>query len=358
MARPRPARRQSRRTSSDEGLPVDGFTMIDGSGPRPRQPSDVSALLTSVLDRAGPHSDLTNDLSIAGETGTLDRRFANTVVAGKVRAKTGTLTGVVGLAGFAQATDGTEITFALLLNGDQSDSGVRDLDVASDDPHRVSRCVRARGPRPAASCRGMSPALPMFPLGTVLFPSLVLPLHVFEPRYRALARDCLDGDRRFGVVLIERGSEVGGGDVRFGVGTVAQIVEAAELPDGRFALGTVGVARIRIVQWLDDDPYPRAEVEEWAEPSPTPDLDAMHRDNVAVLRRVLAMKAELREMAVPATIELSPDPVLAGYQAAAVAPLGPADQQALLEAATPEARARHLGTLLAEQEELLSFRLG
>ena len=59
--------------------------------------------------------------------------------------------------------------------------------------------------------------------------------------------------------------------MRFAVGTVAQIVEAAELPDGRFALGTVGVARIRIVQWLDDDPYPRAEVEEWAEPAPTPD---------------------------------------------------------------------------------------
>ncbi len=79
---------------------------------------------------------------------------------------------------------------------------------------------------------------------------------------------------------------------------------------------------------------------------------------MAVLRRVLALKAELREMAVPATIELSPDPVLAGYQAAAVAPLGPADQQELLEAATPEARARRLGTLLSEQEELLSFRLG
>ena len=86
----------------------------------------------------------------------------------------------------------------------------------------------------------------MFPLGAVLFPSMVLPLHVFEPRYRALTRDCLAGDRRFGVVLIERGSEVGGGDVRFSVGTAAQIVEAAELPDGRFALGTVGVQRVRV----------------------------------------------------------------------------------------------------------------
>ncbi len=65
-------------------------------------------------------ADLTRNLSVAGETGTLERRFANTAIAGKVRAKTGTLTGVAGLAGFAQATDGTEITFALLLNGDQS----------------------------------------------------------------------------------------------------------------------------------------------------------------------------------------------------------------------------------------------
>jgi len=204
----------------------------------------------------------------------------------------------------------------------------------------------------------MTETLPMFPLGTVLFPSLVLPLHVFEPRYRALARDCLEGDHRFGVVLIERGSEVGGGDVRFRVGTVARIVEAAELPDGRFALSTVGVERIRVVEWLEDDPYPRAAIESWPDPEPGAALDEMHRDNVSRLRRVLALKAELREMAAPATIELSNDVVLAGYQAAAIAPLGPADHEALLEAETPEARAERLGTLLAEQDELLSFRLG
>ena len=64
----------------------------------------------------------------------------------------------------------------------------------------------------------------MFPLGSVLLPGVVMPLHIFEPRYRALARRCLEGDRRFGVVLIERGSEVGGGDVRCGVGTRAEVV--------------------------------------------------------------------------------------------------------------------------------------
>ena len=103
----------------DEGMPLDGFTMNDGSG-LDRGNRVTCNLLTSVLDHAGPDADLTRNLSVAGETGTLERRFANTAIAGKVRAKTGTLTGVAGLAGFAQATDGTEITFALLLNGDQS----------------------------------------------------------------------------------------------------------------------------------------------------------------------------------------------------------------------------------------------
>ena len=58
----------------------------------------------------------------------------------------------------------------------------------------------------------------MFPLGTVLFPHAPLPLHIFEPRYRALVQECIDGDGEFGVVLIERGFEVGGGDTRFGTG--------------------------------------------------------------------------------------------------------------------------------------------
>ena len=68
--------------------------------------------------------------------------------------------------------------------------------------------------------------IPMFPLGIVLFPTQLLPLHVFEPRYRAMTRDLLAGDGRFGVVLIERGNEVGGGDTRSDFGCVAQLVQA------------------------------------------------------------------------------------------------------------------------------------
>src|SRR5438445_9063509 len=113
--------------------------------------------------------------------------------------------------------------------------------------------------------------LPMFPLQTVLFPGVAMPLHVFEPRYRALTRHCLDGDGRFGVVLIERGSEVGGGDVRVSVGTRALIVESAELPDGRWVLMVVGVERVEVSRWLPDDPYPQAEVSVLADLSAGPE---------------------------------------------------------------------------------------
>src|SRR5688572_29499609 len=96
--------------------------------------------------------------------------------------------------------------------------------------------------------------LPMFPLERALVPYDQLPLHIFEPRYRAMMKDCLGNDREFGVVLIERGSEVGGGDQRFAVGTLAHIMQAVELPDGRFLIHAVGVGRIQVSRWLDDDP--------------------------------------------------------------------------------------------------------
>jgi uncharacterized protein len=199
--------------------------------------------------------------------------------------------------------------------------------------------------------------LPMFPLGTVLFPSAVLPLHVFEPRYRAMVRDCLAGERELGVVLIERGSEVGGGDVRSDVGTVAHIVRADELPDGRWALVTVGARRLRVERWLPDDPYPVAEVVDWPDPAPGSDHAARAEGAVARLRHVLGLAAEAGDPAASATVELSDDPVLAVLQAAALAPLGPLDRQRLLAAPTPDDRVDLLQGLLDDAAEVLLLRL-
>lgn len=202
----------------------------------------------------------------------------------------------------------------------------------------------------------MTEVLPMFPLGTVLFPGVALPLHVFEPRYRALMRDCLDGDRRFGVVLIERGSEVGGGDVRTSVGTCARIVEAAELPDGRWLLMALGTERVAVDWWLADDPYPRAEVSVLAEAPAGADAAERQSEVERLLRRALALKAELGEPAAPATFELDADPAVGAYQAAALAPLGPLDCQRVLEQDGPDQRFAVLVAALAEEVSVLAQR--
>lgn len=199
--------------------------------------------------------------------------------------------------------------------------------------------------------------LPMFPLGSVLFPHGVLPLHVFEPRYRALTERCLASDREFGVVLIERGHEVGGGDARFDTGTVARIVEAGQLDDGRWVLVNVGVQRLRVHEWLADDPYPLARVERLAHGDSvgaTPDLV----DSVAtLLRRVLAMHAELGDPVAPFDVVLDDDPVQASFEASALAPIGSLDAQHLLEIDDAAARLTRLHSMLEEERDVLELRL-
>jgi len=202
----------------------------------------------------------------------------------------------------------------------------------------------------------------MFPLGSVLVPHQVLPLHVFEPRYRALTEACLSADQRFGVVLIERGHEVGGGDVRFGTGTVARIVESGRLEDGGWVLSAVGEQRFRIRSWLAEEPYPSAEVELLdgdapAAGMPTPD-ELSGRDEVErALARVAALVAELGVAPPPEAIRLDPDPVRASWEAAAWAPIGPLDRQRVLELDATAARLAELGDLLAGVIEVLAHRL-
>jgi Lon protease-like protein len=199
----------------------------------------------------------------------------------------------------------------------------------------------------------------MFPLGAVLVPGMVMPLHVFEPRYRALVQDCQAGDQTFGVVLIERGSEVGGGDQRASVGTLAEMVQVEETPDGRYGLVTVGTHRIRVTEWLEDDPYPRARVEEWPdEPSPDPDaLPALYGERVSQLRRLLALAVELGATA-SALVDVADDPVSGSYHLGMLAGLGPFDHQRLLEAPGVEDRLTLLGDLMADATSTLETQLG
>src|SRR5215210_6612843 len=105
--------------------------------------------------------------------------------------------------------------------------------------------------------------LPLFPLNTVLCPGIALPLHIFEDRYRALVRHCLDSASPFGVVLIRQGREVGTGAISFtGIGTIAEIRDAGAYEDGRYDLLIVGTKRFEIRRVLSGRrPYLVAEVD-------------------------------------------------------------------------------------------------
>jgi len=105
--------------------------------------------------------------------------------------------------------------------------------------------------------------LAIFPLESALLPDQDLPLRIFEPRYGALVRHCLDSGDPFGVVLISRGREVGGGDTRCDVGILARITECVDQGAGRYSLHCRTGERIRVSRWLPDDPYPRAVVTPW-----------------------------------------------------------------------------------------------
>jgi Lon protease-like protein len=207
----------------------------------------------------------------------------------------------------------------------------------------------------------------MFPLGTVLFPHALIPLHVFEPRYRALMRDCLDGDRRFGVVLIERGSEVGGGDQRARVGTQGVITRAGELPDGRWLLEVTGEEPVTIDEWLPDDPYPVAFVSAHpgAERAAAVEDRVDEGDDVLVEVEALRLQATQRIRRTRAVLAehggapaLPPDLLLDGggslelasWQLCAAAPISTYDAQKLLTATTVTSRLTCLVQLMEELE--------
>src|SRR5215210_4588689 len=150
--------------------------------------------------------------------------------------------------------------------------------------------------------------LPMFPLGSVLFPYMPLRLRVFEERYLIMLADLLKADRaRFGVVLIERGREVGGGEQRFPIGTLAEITQLGA-QEGFVGLVALGSRRFAVDRWLEDAPHPRAEVTELADLEWDPALEELRAETERLVRRTLALASEFAEDVWPADVELADDP--------------------------------------------------
>jgi hypothetical protein len=186
----------------------------------------------------------------------------------------------------------------------------------------------------------------MFPLSTVVFPGGQLPLQVFEPRYLALTAHCLDRDREFGVVMITRGSEVGGGDQRVDTGTVVRIDRGSQLPGNRLFLEVRGVRRIRVRQWMPEDPYPQAMVEEIAD-SPFEAVDAQALASAeSAVRRLRSLLSEMGDVpALPHDLELGDQAEEVAWRLCALAPLNLMDRQRLLETDDPKVRMEALTEL-------------
>lgn len=209
-------------------------------------------------------------------------------------------------------------------------------------------------------------ATPMFALQSVLLPGSPLPLHVFEPRYVAMLDTVISTDAEMGVVLIERGREVGGGDVRCDVATMARVVEARELADGRLLVMALGVRRIRVRRWLPDDPFPCAETEDWpdepeGESPPNSEqlrqLGALVSEARSLARRLEIAPGPQHEAAEVVPVDVGRDVSQASYRAAALAPLGPLDRYEVL--CTPGA-GRRLAVahrVVADAVELLRARI-
>jgi Lon protease-like protein len=170
----------------------------------------------------------------------------------------------------------------------------------------------------------------MFPLGSVLFPHMPLPLRVFEERYLVMLSD---EPSEFGVVLIERGQEVGGGEQRFTVGTVAQI-QQLDATEDFVVLVAQGERRIEILEWLEEDPFPAARVRDIPELVWSDELMPLRVRAEEAVRRTLRLASESGDQLWSPDVEISDEPAAAAWQLAAIAPIGELDQIALLRSTT------------------------
>lgn len=178
--------------------------------------------------------------------------------------------------------------------------------------------------------------LAMFPLGSVLFPYMPLPLRVFEDRYLVMLSRILTGDpAQFGVVLIERGQEVGGGEQRFSVGTTATIAQL-DATDEFVVLVAEGGERFEVDEWLDDEPYPKASIRALPDLEWTDALRPLRDRAENAVRDLMRIAGQLEELQWSPDVELSSDPTESSWQLAAILPVGPLDQIALLRSTTME----------------------
>lgn len=189
--------------------------------------------------------------------------------------------------------------------------------------------------------------IPLFPLGLVLFPGMVQPLHIFEPRYREMTKNSLDGAGMFGITLALPES-VFHHEVPARVGSIARILNYHRLPDGRYNLLTVGARRFEIVETMRDQPYLRGRVRLLPEEIGSGPVELLASEARKLLDDYLTTVLSDTENG-DKTIAIPSDPIELSYFIAVLLPCEDLDKQELLEAPTADERlARELDFLRLE----------
>lgn len=198
--------------------------------------------------------------------------------------------------------------------------------------------------------------LPLFPLGSVMFPGMVLPLHIFEQRYRDLVGLRLNDDPMFGVVLTRLGREVGDEPEIHSVGTAASLIDVARYSDGRYDLAIRGGRRFKVMSGHWDHGFMTGTIEWIAANSATDDrlnnLDSMRAQvsraftsYLEVLRRIVDVR--------PEQVELPDDAMAAAYTICAIMPFDSIQRQRLLEIESPADLMQRLLEVLRRERKLL-----
>jgi Lon protease-like protein len=203
----------------------------------------------------------------------------------------------------------------------------------------------------------MSETLPLFPLGAVLYPGMVLPLHIFEERYRQLVRDLMDkpDPRRFGVIAIRKGRETGVEGVQslYEIGCTATLRRVEQYPDGRFDIVTVGTNRFRLLALDQSLEYLQGEIEPLTDEAIDPDAAAplVHAVQVAFHAYLDALTE--RGGAVVKVDDLPSEPTLLSFLVAAAMVIDLPERQGLLAEPDAVRRLSAQRSLLARESAVL-----
>ena len=198
--------------------------------------------------------------------------------------------------------------------------------------------------------------LPIFPLNTVLFPGASLPLQIFEERYKTMMEHCLDGDSKFGVVLIKSGSEVGEPAVPYSTGTLAEIVQVNRIRGDRMFISVTGQQRFRMIEITQRRPYMAAQVEllEDEEDAPVPpcEMEAVRDAATGYYRLLLGLRGGWVRLP-----RMPSEPGQLSYFIAGLLQVAPNEKQELLEEPSPSTRLEAELDLLRRETEGLRPRV-